>query len=74
MGSCNSFAEKYKKPKTKLDISKKNSKLSDSFSSSVPDLSSLIFIPEDDPRFNLKKYNSMEETNSLQNNRYNRIF
>ena len=70
MGSCNSFAEKYKKPKTKLDISKKNSKLSDSFSSSVPDLSSLIFIPEDDPRFNLKKYNSMEETNSLQNNNY----
>ena len=70
MGSCNSFAEKYKKPKTKLDISKKNSKLSDSFSSSVPDLSSLIFIPEDDPRFNLKKYNSMEETNSLQNNSY----
>lgn len=70
MGSCNSFAEKYKKPKTKLDISKKNSKLSASFSSSVPDLSSLIFIPEDDPRFNLKKYNSMEETNSLQNNSY----
>ena len=70
MGSCNSLAEKYRKPKTKLDTSKKNSKFSASFSSSVPDLSSLIFIQEDDPRFNLKKYNSMGETNSLQNNNY----
>ena len=70
MGSCNSLAEKYRKPKTKLDTSKKNSKFSTSFSSSVPDLSSLIFIQEDDPRFNLKKYNSMGETNSLQNNNY----
>ena len=70
MGSCNSLAEKYRKPKTKLDTSKKNSKFSTSFSSSIPDLSSLIFIQEDDPRFNLKKYNSMGETNSLQNNNY----
>jgi serine/threonine protein kinase len=70
MGTCDTLSKNHLKQKSKFNSSKNNSKYSTSFSSLVPDLSSLISFQDESVKVNLKKYNSMGETSSLQNNRY----
>jgi serine/threonine protein kinase len=70
MGTCDTLSKNHLKQKSKFNSSKNNSKYSASFSSLVPDLSSLISFQDESVKVNLKKYNSMGETSSLQNNRY----
>ncbi len=70
MGTCNSMTKNHLKQKSKINFSETNPTFSTSSSSSVPDLSSLISFQDESIRVNLKKYNSMEETKSLQNNQY----
>jgi serine/threonine protein kinase len=70
MGTCDTLSKNHLKQKSKFNSSKNNSKYSISFSSLVPDLSSLISFQDESVKVNLKKYNSMGETSSLQNNRY----
>ena len=70
MGTCDTLSKNHIKQKSKFNSSKNNSKYSTSFSSSVPDLSSLISFRDESVKVNLKKYNSMGETSSLQNNQY----
>jgi serine/threonine protein kinase len=70
MGTCDTLSKNHLKQKSKFNSSKNNSKYSSSFSSLVPDLSSLISFQDESVKVNLKKYNSMGETSSLQNNRY----
>jgi serine/threonine protein kinase len=70
MGTCDTLSKNHLKQKSKFNSTKNNSKYSTSFSSLVPDLSSLISFQDESVKVNLKKYNSMGETSSLQNNRY----
>ena len=70
MGTCDTLSNNHIKQKSKFNSSKNNSKYSTSFSSSVPDLSSLISFRDESVKVNLKKYNSMGETSSMQNNQY----
>jgi serine/threonine protein kinase len=70
MGTCDTLSKNHLKQKSKFNSSKNNSKYSSSFSSLVPDLSSLISFQDESVKVNLKKYNSMGETSSWQNNRY----
>ena len=73
MGSCDSSLEHLRNKKSKYSISPKKNKFAElklDFSSSLPELSSAATTKDEEYRLNIKKCNSVEETNSLQNKQY----
>ena len=73
MGSCDSSSESLRKTNSKYSISSTKNKFTEynqGSSSSLPNLSSDIFVNGEDNRLNIKKYNSNEETNSVKNKQY----
>ena len=70
MGSCDSSLQNIKQHNSKFSLLSDKQQKSSISSNSLPNLSSLKFKKSDNSEINLKKYNSAQETNSLQNIQY----
>ena len=65
MGACDSSLQNIKQHNSKFSLNSDKEQKSSNSSISLPNLSSIKFKKSDASELNLKKYNSVQETNSL---------